>query len=59
MLEAARQLAFEKAALLRDQIECLQGGQLDPATGAAKMKRARKKSKGVYNAAGLPRKRKR
>lgn len=59
MLEAARQLAFEKAALLRDQIECLQGGQLDPATGAAKKKRARKKSKGVYNAAGLPRKRKR
>ena len=58
MLEAARKLEFEKAALIRDQIEVLQGGQINTATGVAHTHSRRKKSKGVYNAKGLPRKRK-
>ncbi len=57
MLEAARKLEFEKAAMLRDQIEVLQGGKVDTATGAAKSKPGRKsRSRGVYNSQGLPRK---
>lgn len=36
MLEAARKLEFEKAALIRDQIDILQSGKIDVATGAAK-----------------------
>ena len=59
MLEAARQLAFEKAAMIRDQINCLEGGHIDTSSGIIKNKRIRKKGKGIYNAAGLPRKRSR
>ena len=59
MLEAARQLQFEKAAMIRDQIETLQSGQHGGGSlGAAKTKPKRKrKSKAVYNAKGLPRRR--
>ncbi len=60
MLEAARKLEFEKAALIRDQIEILQSGKMDTATGAAKAKSSggkRRKGKAVYNAKGLPKKR--
>ncbi|MGB0412836.1 MAG: excinuclease ABC subunit UvrB [Coraliomargarita sp.] len=57
MLEAARKLEFEKAALIRDQIDILQGGKVDTATGAVKRKPSRKKGKAVYNAKGLPKKR--
>lgn len=39
MLEAARKLEFEKAALIRDQIDILQSGKIDVATGAAKKNR--------------------
>ncbi len=61
MLEAARKLEFEKAALIRDQIDILQSGKMDTATGAAKSKSAGgkwRKGKAVYNAKGLPKKRK-
>ena len=61
MLEAARKLEFEKAAMIRDQIDILQSGKIDTATGAAKSKPTgskRRKSKAVYNAKGLPKKRK-
>ncbi|WP_269526286.1 excinuclease ABC subunit UvrB [Coraliomargarita parva] len=59
MLEAARKLEFEKAALIRDQIEVLQSGKHGGGSGGAakaKPKKARK-SKAVYNAKGLPKKR--
>ncbi|MEC7486716.1 MAG: helicase-related protein, partial [Verrucomicrobiota bacterium] len=59
MLEAARQLAFEKAAMIRDQINCLEGGRIDTSSGIIKNKHIRKKGKSIYNAAGLPRKRSR
>lgn len=57
MLEASRKLEFEKAAMIRDQIETLQTGKHGGgSTGAAKTKsRGGRKSKGVYNAKGLPR----
>jgi excinuclease ABC subunit B len=56
MLEAARQLQFEKAAMIRDQIETLQSGQHGGGTyGAAKTRpKKKRKSKAVYNAKGLP-----
>lgn len=59
MLEAARELQFEKAALIRDQIETLQSGKHGGGeSGAAKSKPFKKrKSKTVYNKSGLPRKR--
>jgi excinuclease ABC subunit B len=59
MLEAARELQFEKAALIRDQIETLQSGKHGGSeSGAAKSKPFKKrKSKAVYNKSGLPRKR--
>ena len=59
MLEAARELQFEKAALIRDQIETLQSGKHGGGeSGAAKSKPFKKrKSKAVYNKSGLPRKR--
>jgi excinuclease ABC subunit B len=58
MLEAARSLEFEKAAMLRDQIDTLRtgkhgGGQ----SGAAKSKTYKRKS-GIYNAKGIPKKKK-
>jgi excinuclease ABC subunit B len=58
MLEAARELQFEKAALIRDQIETLQSGKHGGGeSGAAKAKAFKKrKSKAVYNKNGLPRK---
>ncbi len=59
MLEAARKLEFEKAAHLRDQIEILQSGKADTATGAMQAKPGRKsRSRTIYNAKGLHRKRK-
>ena len=59
MLEAARELQFEKAALIRDQIETLQSGKHGGGeSGAAKSRPFKKrKSKAVYNKSGLPRKR--
>jgi len=57
MLEAAQRLEFEKAAILRDQIETLQTGKHGGgASGRAKTK-VHKRKKAVYNAKGLPRKR--
>ncbi len=57
MLEAAQKLEFEKAAMLRDQIETLQTGKHGGgASGGAKTK-AHKRKKAVYNAKGLPKKR--
>jgi excinuclease ABC subunit B len=58
MLEAARELQFEKAAMIRDQIETLQSGKHGGgASGAAKSKpKKKRKSKAVYNAQGLPKK---
>lgn len=56
MLEAARSLAFEKAAMIRDQIDQLQGNSTTSSKG--KSKGGRKRS-GIYNAAGLPKKKKR
>ncbi|MGJ8649811.1 MAG: excinuclease ABC subunit UvrB [Opitutaceae bacterium] len=56
MLEAARQLQFEKAAMIRDQIEILQSGKHGGGSyGGAKAK-PKKKHKAVYNAKGLPKK---
>tara|TARA_B100002019_G_scaffold257753_1_gene242043 strand:- start:301 stop:690 length:390 start_codon:yes stop_codon:yes gene_type:complete len=63
MLEAAQQLNFEKAALLRDQIESLK--KLSPINqeGRSSSKkvvneravgRTTRKSRAVYNKAGLP-----
>ena len=59
MLEAARKLEFEKAAMIRDQIETLQSGKHGGGeSGAAKAKPYKKrKSKAVYNKKGLPKKR--
>ncbi len=59
MLEAARQLQFEKAAMIRDQIETLQSGKHGGgSSGAAKSKpKKKRKGKAVYNAKGLPKKR--
>lgn len=56
MLEAARQLQFEKAAMIRDQIETLQSGRHGGGdSGAARARpQPRRKSKAVYNAKGLP-----
>jgi excinuclease ABC subunit B len=55
-LEAARQLQFEKAAMIRDQIEILQSGKHGGGSyGGAKAK-PKKKHKAVYNAMGLPKK---
>lgn len=57
MLEAAQKLEFEKAAMLRDQIETLQTGKHGGgASGGAKAK-PHKRKKAVYNAKGLPKKR--
>jgi hypothetical protein len=63
MLEAAQKLQFEKAAMIRDQIETLQSGAHGGGpTGGAKTKRGpgkgkARKSRAVYNAKGLPKKR--
>ncbi len=56
MLEAAQQLQFEKAAMLRDQIETLQSGQHGGGSkgGARSKPKAKRKRKAVYNAKGLP-----
>ncbi|MGJ8638563.1 MAG: excinuclease ABC subunit UvrB [Opitutaceae bacterium] len=57
MLEAARELQFEKAAMIRDQIETLQSGKHGGgSSGSAKSKPKAKKRKAVYNAKGLPKK---
>jgi len=57
MLEAARQLQFEKAAMIRDQIETLQSGKHGGGTSGGAKAKPKKKRKAVYNAKGLPRKR--
>ncbi|MGZ0656981.1 excinuclease ABC subunit UvrB [Coraliomargarita sp. W4R53] len=59
MLEAARKLEFEKAAMIRDQIETLQSGKHGGGeSGSAKAKPYKKrKAKAVYNKQGLPKKR--
>jgi excinuclease ABC subunit B len=58
MLEAARKLEFEKAAMLRDQIDTLRTGKYGGgSSGAAKSKDYKRKS-GVYNAKGMPKKKK-
>lgn len=56
MLEAARQLQFEKAAMIRDQIETLQSGKHGAGSngGARAKPKKKRKSSGVYNAKGLP-----
>jgi excinuclease ABC subunit B len=58
MLEAAGKLEFEKAALIRDQIETLKTGKHGGGDrGGAKSKPYQKrKSKAIYNKQGLPRK---
>ena len=54
MLEAARNLQFEKAAMIRDQIETLRSGNHGGgASGGAKQK-PKKKRKAGYNAKGMP-----
>jgi excinuclease ABC subunit B len=58
MLEAAQQLQFEKAAMIRDQIETLQSGAHGGGSQASAKSKPKKKRKAVYNAKGLPRKRK-
>jgi excinuclease ABC subunit B len=59
MLEAAQQLNFEKAALLRDQIDLLKnkakGTAARKSIGSAK----KRKSKGMYNKDGLPKRKSR
>ncbi|MFP4165596.1 MAG: UvrB/UvrC motif-containing protein, partial [Opitutales bacterium] len=60
MLTAAQNLEFEKAAMLRDQIDALQSGKTGT-EGSSKTGNPKKKKnkKPVYNAKGLPRKKKR
>lgn len=59
MLDAARKLEFEKAAMLRDQIDQLTAGDGGSSKAAKKHSsgsRGRKKKSGVYNAQGMPKK---
>jgi excinuclease UvrABC nuclease subunit len=56
MLEAAQNLEFEKAALLRDQIEALKNK--DKVASKASKSGYKKKSKGIYNKDGIPKRRK-
>lgn len=57
MLEAARKLEFEKAAMIRDQIEQLQNGGASGKAARSSSKKGWKKKQGVYNAKGIPKKR--
>lgn len=57
MLEAAHKLEFEKAALIRDQIETLQSGQHGGGGSGAAKSKPKKKRSAVYNRKGLPRRR--
>ena len=60
MLGAAGKLEFEKAAMIRDQIEILQSGNHGGGSGgAARSRQKKRKSKAVYNTKGLPKKRRR
>ena len=52
MLEAAQNLEFEKAALLRDQIDALKNK--DKVASKASKSGYKKKSKGIYNKDGIP-----
>jgi excinuclease ABC subunit B len=56
MLEAARKLEFEKAAMIRDQIDTLQSGKHGGGSSGSALSKPKKKrkSKAVYNAKGLP-----
>ena len=58
MLEAARKLEFEKAATIRDQIETLQSGNYGGSSGGAAKPKKKRKSKTIYTAKGLPRRKK-
>ncbi len=57
MLEAARKLEFEKAAMIRDQIDILQSGKHGGGRSGGAKAKPKKKHKAVYNAKGLPKKR--
>ncbi|MFT4901147.1 MAG: excinuclease ABC subunit B [Lentimonas sp.] len=57
MLEAARKLQFEKAAMIRDQIETLQTGKHGGGASGAARSKPKKKRTSVYNNKGMPRKR--
>jgi excinuclease ABC subunit B len=57
MLEAAQKLEFEKAAILRDQIETLQSGKHGGGTTGGAKAKPHKRKKSLYNAKGLPKKR--
>jgi excinuclease ABC subunit B len=57
MLEAAQKLEFEKAAILRDQIETLQTGKHGGGAGGGAKAKPHKRKKAVYNAKGLPKQR--
>jgi excinuclease ABC subunit B len=57
MLEAAQKLEFEKAAMIRDQIETLQTGKHGGGSSGGAKAKPHKRKKAVYNAKGLPKKR--
>jgi excinuclease ABC subunit B len=57
MLEAARELQFEKAAMIRDQIETLQSGKHGGGSSGGAKSKPKKARKAVYNAKGLPNRR--
>ena len=54
MLEAAQKLNFEKAALLRDQIDLLKNKAKGSGGSNATNRFKKRKSKGMYNKDGLP-----
>lgn len=54
MLEAAQKLNFEKAALLRDQIDLLKNKAIGSGGSNATNGFKKRKSKGMYNKDGLP-----
>jgi len=57
MLEAAQKLEFEKAAMIRDQIETLQTGKHGGGSSGGAKAKPHKRKKAVYNAKGMPKKR--
>jgi excinuclease ABC subunit B len=59
MLEAAQQLNFEKAALLRDQIDLLKNKAKGTAARKSNGSAKKRKSKGMYNKDGLPKRKSR
>ncbi|MFL2848189.1 MAG: UvrB/UvrC motif-containing protein, partial [Coraliomargaritaceae bacterium] len=59
MLEAAQQLNFEKAALLRDQIDLLKNRAKGKGAKNSNEGFKKRKSKGMYNKDGLPKRKSR